>query len=93
MVKLPFNILERLINKCTFFSRTCGYLLKLVSDVHLNFSPKLALYRPNNLEDLRQRIRPEMEPSPDIIERSVQISVSAKWLAGENLYICIELYC
>ncbi|KAH0814936.1 hypothetical protein GEV33_007856 [Tenebrio molitor] len=32
-----------------------------------------------------------MEPSPDIIERSVQISVSAKWLAGENFYICIEL--
>jgi hypothetical protein len=30
-------------------------------------------YRPNNLEDLRQRIRAEMEQiSPDIIERNVQ---------------------
>jgi hypothetical protein len=40
----------------------CGYL---ESRVYFN--------RPNNLEDLRQRIRAEMEQiSPDIIERGVQ---------------------
>jgi hypothetical protein len=40
--------------------------------------PGVYFNRPNNLEDLRQIIRSEMEQiSPDITERSVQ-----------NLYIC-----
>jgi hypothetical protein len=42
--------------------------------------------KPNNLEDLRQRIRAEMEQiSPDIIERGVQClhcCVSVKYVVG-----------
>jgi hypothetical protein len=64
----------------------CGFLR---SRVYFN--------RRNNLEDLRQRIRAEMEEiSPDIIERGVQClhsCVSVKYLAGGNFNICITFYC
>jgi hypothetical protein len=57
----------------------CGYLK---SRVYFN--------RPNNLEDLWQRIRAEMEQiSPDIIERGVQ----CQKLAGDNFNICVTFYC
>jgi hypothetical protein len=39
--------------------------------------------KPNNLEDLRQRIRTEMEQiSPDIIERSVQSVGKGQMVGG-----------
>jgi hypothetical protein len=39
--------------------------------------------RPNNLEDLRQRIRAEIEQmSPDIIERSVQSGGECQMVGG-----------
>jgi hypothetical protein len=64
----------------------CGYLK---SRIYFN--------RPNNLEDLRHRIRAEMEQiSPNIIERGVQClhsCVSTKYLAGGNFNICVTIYC
>jgi hypothetical protein len=54
------NLISFLTYVFIFF--LCGYL---ESRVYFN--------KPNNLEDLRQRIRAEMEQiSPDIIERGVQ---------------------
>jgi hypothetical protein len=47
------------------------------------------------VEDLRQRIRAEMEQiSPDIIERSAQsLYTRVDELAGGNFNICVKFYC
>jgi hypothetical protein len=62
----------------TLFLRKCQILLQkynLIFNVFflwVYLKSKVYFNRPNNLEDLRQRIRPEMEQiSLDIIERSV----------------------
>jgi predicted sugar kinase len=56
---------------------------------------KVYFNRPNNLQELRQRIRAEMEP--DIIERNVQSigkSVSGSLMVGGgNFNICAKFYC
>jgi hypothetical protein len=55
-----------------------------------NLKSRVYFNRPNNLEDLWQRIRAEMEQiSPDIIERGVQ----CEKLAGGNFNICLTFYC
>jgi hypothetical protein len=44
---------------------------------------KMYFNRPNNLENLRQRIRAEIEQmSPDIIERSVQSGGECQMVGG-----------
>jgi predicted house-cleaning NTP pyrophosphatase (Maf/HAM1 superfamily) len=47
---------------------------------------RLSFNRPNNLEDLRQRIRAEVEQiSPDIIERSVQSVDECEMVGGRAI--------
>jgi hypothetical protein len=55
---------------------------------------KVYFNRPNNLEDLLQRIRSKMERKAlTLLSAVYKVSVSAKWLAGNNFNICGKLYC
>jgi hypothetical protein len=47
--------------------------------------------RSNNLEDLLQQIRSKMERKALTLLSAV--SVSAKWMTGNNFNICLKLYC
>jgi hypothetical protein len=54
----------------------------------------LFFFKSNNLEDLRQRIRAEMQQiSPDILSAVYKVLVNAKWLAWDNFNICVKFYC
>jgi hypothetical protein len=55
---------------------------------------KVYLNRPNNLEDLLQRIRSKTERKAlTLLSAVYKVSVSAKWLAENNFNICVKLYC
>jgi hypothetical protein len=55
---------------------------------------KVYFNRPNNLEDLLERIRSKMErKSLTLLSAVYKVSVNAKWLAGNNFNICVKLYC
>jgi hypothetical protein len=55
---------------------------------------KVYFNRPNNLEDLLQRIRSTMErKAMTLLSAVYKVSVSAKWLIGNNFNICVKLYC
>jgi hypothetical protein len=54
---------------------------------------KVNFNRPNNLEDLLQRIRSKMERKAlTLLSALYKVSVSAKWLA-HGFNICVKLYC
>jgi hypothetical protein len=49
--------------------------------------------RPNNLEDLLQRVRSKMKRKALTLFSAVKkLLVGAKWLAGNNFNICVKLY-
>jgi hypothetical protein len=55
---------------------------------------KVYFNRPNNLEDLLQRIRSKMERKAlTLLSAVYKVSVSAESLAGINFNICVKLYC
>jgi hypothetical protein len=50
--------------------------------------------RSNNLEDLLQQIRSKMERKVlTLLSAVYKVSVSAKWMTGNNFNICVKLYC
>jgi hypothetical protein len=62
--------------------------------VWVHLKQKAYFNRPNNLEDLLQRIRSKMERKAlTLLSAVYKVSVSAKWLAGNNFNICVKLYC
>jgi hypothetical protein len=80
--------------------------MKKIGTLHNNFFEKMHFFvwvylkqkvyfnRPNNLEDLLQRIRSKMERKAlTLLSAVYKVSVSVKWLAGNNFNICIKLYC
>jgi hypothetical protein len=62
--------------------------------VWVHLKQKVYFNRLTKLEDLLQRIRSKMERKALTLLSAVYIvSVSAKWLAGNNFNICVKLYC
>jgi hypothetical protein len=78
--KMAFFISKK-FNVCIFF-------------VWVYLKQKVYFNRPNNLKDLLQRIRSKMERKAlTLLSAVYKVSVSAKWLAGNNFNTCVKLYC
>jgi hypothetical protein len=82
-----------------FFEKMAIFISKIKFNFYCNFfvcvylKQKVYFNTPNNLEDLRQRIRFEMERKAlTLLSAVYKVSVSAKWLAGNNFNICVKLY-
>jgi hypothetical protein len=70
------------------------FLRKCIFFVWVYLKQKVYFNRPNNLEDLLQRIRSKMERKAlTLLSAVYKVSVSVKWLAGNNFNICVKLYC
>jgi hypothetical protein len=72
------------------------FLRKCIFFVWVYLKQKVYFNRPNNLEDLLQRIRSKMERKAQTLSavyKVQSVSVSVKWLAGNNFNICVKLYC
>jgi hypothetical protein len=86
----------------TIFLRKWQFLFKkfnLIFNVFFFFvwvylKQKIYFNRPNNLEDLLQRICSKTERKAlTLLSAVYKVSVSAKLLAGNNFNICLKLYC
>jgi hypothetical protein len=58
------------------------------------FKKKIYFNRPNNLEDLGREFELKWNKSVvTLLSEVYKVSVSAKWLAGDNFNICVTFYC
>jgi hypothetical protein len=94
--------MKKLVPYNTFFLRKWQFLFQkfyLIFNVIFFFvwvylKQKVYFNRPNNLEDLLQRIRSKIgRKTLTLLSAVYKVSVSAKWLGGNNFNICVKLYC